>query len=168
MASAGREGRLLVCPSETVNALSAALEKAGAKTLGREAFNVWRVEKGLPAYGVDMGEETIPLEARLEDAISFDKGCYMGQETISRVHNLGHINKVMVGLKIVAAEPPAAGSAVVRDGQEIGKLGSVIVSPMLGAVLALATVRVDASVPGTILGVASGRGSHRAEVVALS
>ncbi len=162
------EGRLLVFPVDMAQALGQALQKAGARPIGAEAFNVWRVEKGLPLYGADMGEETIPLEAGLEDAISFEKGCYMGQETISRVHNLGHINKVMVGLMISAAEPPAAGSAVVQDGREVGRLTSVVVSPKLGAVLALATVRVESSKPGVVLGVASGRGSHRAEVVALS
>jgi folate-binding protein YgfZ len=154
------EGRLLLVPPGK-NAVP------GAAPLGPEAFNVWRVEMGLPLFGTDMGEETIPLEARLEDAVSFEKGCYMGQETISRVHNLGHLNKIMVGLKIAAAEPPPPGCAVIQDGREVGRLSSVVVSPKMGAILALATVRLESSKPGSVLGVASGRGSHRAEVVVL-
>jgi folate-binding protein YgfZ len=150
---------------------SVAVLKKGAgpiPTMDAEAFEVWRVERALPLYGVDMGEDTIPLEARLEDAISFDKGCYMGQETISRVHNLGHLNKILVQLKVTAAEPPARGSAVLdSSGKELGKLTSAAVSPKAGGILALATIRLEAAKPGTVVGVRAERGSHRAEVVDL-
>jgi len=133
-----------------------------------EDFEIRRVERALPVFGVDMDESTIPLEARLEDAISFDKGCYMGQETISRVHNLGHLNRILVQLKVTAAEPPARGSAVLDgDGKEIGKLTSAVVSKKAGGILALATIRLDSSKPGTVVGVRAERGSHRAEVVDL-
>ncbi|MBI3551660.1 MAG: folate-binding protein YgfZ [Elusimicrobia bacterium] len=157
--------KLIVYEKSRREGLLDSLHAAGAAAAGPEAFNVWRVERGLPIYGIDMGEDTIPLEARLEDAISFDKGCYMGQETISRVHNLGHLNKVLVQLKVTAAELPAAGSAVLAEGKEVGKVTSAAVSPNFGGILALATVRLEHSKPGTVLGVASGRGSHRAQVV---
>jgi len=141
---------------------------AGAVAVAPEEFETWRVEKRFPLYGVDMGEATIPLEARLDDAVSFDKGCYMGQETISRVHNLGHLNKILVQLKVSAAETPAPGSAVLdAAGKPVGSLTSAVVSAKAGGILALATVRLDSSKPGTVLGVAAPRGSHRAEVVEL-
>ncbi len=163
----GAECRVAVVARARRAELVSELERAGVKPVGAEAFEVWRVERGLPLFGVDMNDATIPLEARLDDAISFDKGCYMGQETISRVHNLGHLNKILVQLKVTAAEPPAAGSAVLgADGKELGKVTSSVVSPKFGGILALATVRLDASKPGTVLGVDSGRGSHRAEVLA--
>lgn len=120
-----------------------------AATQSPEALEVLRVEQGLPAFGVDMDEESLPLEARLEDAISFTKGCYMGQETVARIHNLGHVNKILVGLK--CAGPVAPGSPVLAQGVEVGRATSVVQSPKFSATLALATVKVPQSAPATKL-----------------
>ena len=135
-----------------------------AKPVGVQTIEVLRVEQGLPAFGVDMDEDSLPLEARLEDAISFTKGCYMGQETVARIHNLGHVNKILVGLK--CSGPVAPGSVVFSDGAEVGRATSAAFSPRFGCTLALATVKTSHSAPGTRLIVGSGEGI-RAEVVVL-
>lgn len=139
----------------------------GLKHLGAEALNVLRVERGLPVFGVDMDEDTIPLEARLEPAISMTKGCYMGQETVSRIVNLGHVNRVLAGLKVEGEEPPVPGTAVHAGGSEIGKVTSGVWSPKFKSVLALAMIRFEQSKPGTKVEVREGKGARRAEVVGL-
>ena len=96
-----------------------ALKKA---SMTPEAWEALRVRRGVPLYGVDMGEETIPQEAKLDAAMTFDKGCYMGQETISRVHHMGHINKVLVRLKV--SGPLADQAALQSQGQEVGAITS--------------------------------------------
>lgn len=114
------------------------LPPASAAPLSREALETWRVERGIPTFGVDVGPETIPQEApALADAVSFTKGCYMGQETVSRVHHMGHVNKVLVGLK--CGEKPSA------------RATSAVWSPRLSSWLALSTVKAEDSSPGASL-----------------
>lgn len=103
---------------------------------GPEPFEALRVERAWPRYGVDVDASTIPLEAGMEDAISFTKGCYMGQETISRVHHFGHVNKMLKLLEFDAK--PALGPV------DAGKLTSASWSPAKGKWLGLATVRLGA------------------------
>jgi len=103
---------------------------ASLPRLSAEELEALRVERGIPAYGVDVGAETIPLEAPvLEDAISYTKGCYMGQETISRVHHMGHVNKLLTTIR--SSQDPR--------GQE--GVTSAAYSPRLECWLALATRR---------------------------
>lgn len=112
---------------------------AGASSLpvaAPEAFEALRVERGWPRYGVDVDAGTIPLEAGLEDGISFTKGCYMGQETISRVHHMGHVNKLMKVVELAEKREPGA--------YETGKLTSVSWSPARSKWLGLATLKVSA------------------------
>lgn len=98
-----------------------------------EAFEALRVERAWPRYGVDVDEKTIPLEAGLEDGISFNKGCYLGQETISRVHHLGHVNKRMKVVELPSERAPGD--------YEGGRLTSVSWSPARGKWLGLATLK---------------------------
>ncbi len=132
--------------------LSEELARAGAAPAGEAAFETWRIERGIPAYGRELDEETIPLEARLEEAISYTKGCYMGQETISRIHHLGRVNRLLTALK-VQGEPPKAGSPVAQDGKPVGKVTSACASPRFGGALALAMVRLESAKAGTRLSV---------------
>lgn len=166
------EGCRLLLPVERAAALWSVLIEAGKpwglKPVGREALNILRVESGTPLFGVDMDEDTIPLEARLEEAISFTKGCYMGQETISRIRNLGHVNRILVGLKISGEKLPGPGAKVFGSGKEIGKVTSSVWSPGLQAVLALATVRAAESRPGGKLEVDEGGRRREAEVFSFS
>lgn len=115
-----------------------------AEPMTDEDFEALRVRSGFPLFGVDMNEESLPLEARQEAAISMEKGCYMGQETVSRLVFRGHVNKLLVGLK---GEGLKAGALVSSGATQTGKVTSVA-----GGV-ALATVRYDDAAAGKALSV---------------
>jgi folate-binding protein YgfZ len=114
---------------------------------------VWqalRIESGWPLFGVDFDESNLPQEVgRDAQAISFRKGCYLGQETIARIDALGHVNKRLATVRLEADAP--AGAELVADGQAVGALSSVSWSPRLGAWLALAMVRRGHNEPGAKL-----------------
>jgi folate-binding protein YgfZ len=122
---------------------------------GLDALEVLRVEAGVPRFLVDMTDDTIPLEAGLEDrAISFTKGCYVGQEIIVRVTTRGggRVARKLVGLVLPAAvTPPAPGSALHAGDRVVGKLTSAVVSPRHGGVIALGYAHRDFTDPGTSL-----------------
>jgi folate-binding protein YgfZ len=140
----------------------AALRAAGAADVDEGAAEVVRVERGRPRYGIDLDDTTIPQEAGLnERAVSFTKGCYVGQETVARLHYKGKPNRHLRGLRLSAELP--AGTPLRLEGRDVGALGSVAASPALGPI-ALALVRREASV-GDVL--AAGDGGVSAEVVAL-
>jgi folate-binding protein YgfZ len=106
----------------------------GAQQIGDEALEVLRIEHGLARIGVDAGEKTIALEARLNPAISFNKGCYLGQETIERATARGALKKRLYGLRIDGPRAPAQGAPVMLDGKEVGHLTSVAISPRFGTI----------------------------------
>jgi folate-binding protein YgfZ len=112
------------------------------------AFEVLRVEAGRPRYGLDLDDSVIPQEAGLNDrAVSFTKGCYVGQETVARLHYRGKPNRHLRGLRLSA---PAEPGAEIRLGEKVvGRLGSVVVSPRHGPI-ALALVRREAA-PGDVV-----------------
>lgn len=145
------DGFLLICLAAQASVLREELQDAGAVPVGQEAWEMRRVERGVPLYGKDMSSDNIPLEMRLESSISMTKGCYMGQETISRIVNLGHVNQILVGLQGSDALLAAVGSAVLEQGKEVGRVTSAAFSPALGSAVALATVRRESSVLGTRL-----------------
>jgi folate-binding protein YgfZ len=120
-------------------------------------FEERRIEAGTPRYGVDMGEDRLPIEAGINDAVSFDKGCYLGQEVIARATNLGHINRKLVGL-IVDGEPPAAGAKLSSPAKpEAGWVTSSARSRRLGKTIALGYVHRTLWDPGTPLTLPDGR-----------
>jgi folate-binding protein YgfZ len=130
----------LIVPSE---GLAAAL--ALAPVASEEAAECVRIESGRPRLGLDMGPTTIPQEAGLnERAVSFEKGCYVGQETVARLHWRGKPNRHLRGLRL--SEPTARGEPIALGEREVGTVGSTCVSPTLGPI-ALALVRREAS-PG--------------------
>jgi folate-binding protein YgfZ len=139
------------------SALEGALVLAGARMVGAEALEAARIEAGHPLFGIDMTEDTIPLEAGIEDrAISFSKGCYVGQEVIIRVLHRGHgrVAKKLAGLGI-EGPPPAHGDRVLSGDREIGYVTSAACSPSRGTI-ALAYVHRDFLEPGTKVQVRSG------------
>jgi folate-binding protein YgfZ len=151
-----------LCESEATEDVAAALRAAGAVDVPEAAAEVVRVERGRPRYGVDVDDSTIPQEAGLnERAVSFTKGCYVGQETVARLHYKGKPNRHLRGLRL--SEPVAAGARLGLDDREVGALASVALSPSLGPI-ALALVRREAA-PGDTLAV--GDGGATAEVVGL-
>jgi len=119
-----------------------------------EAIEIRRVEAGLPRYGVDVSEDYFPFEANLERALSFDKGCYVGQEVVVRATTRGGAKKKLVGLKLGAGDPVAAGAAVSGpDKPDAGVVTSAVVSPCFGPI-ALAYLHHTLWTPGTRVQVA--------------
>jgi len=138
----------LLCDAEQTDALAAALAARGAIAVPEAAAEVLRVEHGRPRYGIDLDDTTIPQEAGLnERAVSFSKGCYVGQETVARLYYKGKPNRHLRGLRLSEAVP--SGTELTRGGKPVGHLGSVVVSPEHGPI-ALALVRREAE-PGTEL-----------------
>jgi folate-binding protein YgfZ len=139
-----------------------------AEPLGDQEFEARRIEAGTPLYGVDMGEDRLPIEAGVTDAVSFTKGCYLGQEVIARATNLGHINKKLVGLVLDGERPAARGaklSAATRP--EAGVVTSSVWSPRLARAIALGYLHRTLWEPGTPLTVHEPDGERGAQVVAL-
>ncbi|MFL5913377.1 MAG: YgfZ/GcvT domain-containing protein [Gaiellaceae bacterium] len=125
----------------------------GVEEVSGEAAECLRVESGRPRYGIDLGEDTIPQEAGLnERAVSFTKGCYVGQETVARLHYKGKPNRHLRGLRLSA--PASTGDEVRLGDRVVGRVGSAAVSPEHGPI-ALATIRREAA-PGDQVQVGSG------------
>ncbi|MFL6211925.1 MAG: aminomethyltransferase family protein [Pyrinomonadaceae bacterium] len=146
--------------------LRRALLDAGAHPCGDEVLEVLRVEAGVARYGVDMTEINVVLEAVPEDAVSYTKGCYVGQEIIARIHWRGHVAKRLTGLLFeddCAVAPEA--KIVALDGKEIGRVTSVVYSPHLARTVALGYVKFDYLAPGTEVRV--GEEAHAARISAL-
>ncbi|MFI5346009.1 MAG: YgfZ/GcvT domain-containing protein [Elusimicrobiota bacterium] len=120
-------------------------------------FEALRVASGFPWFGVDMDGSTLPLEARQDAAIAMEKGCYMGQETVSRLVRVGHVNRRLVALRFSGAVP-AAGTPLTRGGKPTGKVTSA------AGVVGLGMIRVEDEAPGTVLDA----GGSPAEVVVVS
>ena len=153
-------------------ALLAALESTGAAVVGAEAVTAARIEAGYPVFGLDMTEDTIPLEAGIESrAISLTKGCYVGQEVIIRVLHRGHgrVARRLVGLRVDGAVPDAGArlkAGLEADAKEIGFVTSAAESPRLGTV-ACGYAHRDFVAPGTLVGVVTPEGVCSATVSAM-
>jgi len=129
--------------------LVAAAKAIGGRACGWQAFDTARIEAGIPRFGVDMDETNLPLEAGLEKrAVSYSKGCYIGQEVINRVHSIGHVNKELRQLRLVGEllALPVKGDKLFQGDHEAGYVTSVVRSPTLKAVVALGYVRREAGV----------------------
>ena len=136
--------------------LNEQLVAAGVGEADRETAEILRVEAGVPVFGQDMDEETIPLEAGIESrAISMSKGCYVGQEVIVRVLHRGHgrVAKKLVGLVLDGDAAPARGAVVKSADRAVGEITSAVRSPSLGRPIALAYVQRDFVAAGTVLSV---------------
>jgi len=154
----------LVFEAEARERVTEALLAAGAAEVTAEAAEIVRIESGRPRFGAEMGTETMPAEAGIvEQAVSFTKGCYIGQETVARLHYKGKPNRHLRGLKLSAAAGTRPGDAVLLGEKEVGRLGSVGVSPAFGPI-GLAILRREAE-PGAT--VAVGEDGVTAEVTAL-
>jgi len=140
----------LLCAAADTPALSAALAQRGAQPVGEEAAECLRIEHGRPRYGVELDDTVIPQEAGLnERAVSFTKGCYVGQETVARLFYRGKPNRRLRGLRCQA--PVRPGEVVRLEGRIVGTVGSAAQSPRFG-MIALALVRREAP-PGSAVSV---------------
>ena len=162
----GEPGFDLYVERAQAGALIAALQEAGVVELDEPTAEAVRIESGVPLFGRDMDEETIPLEAGIESrAISFSKGCYVGQEVIIRVLHRGHgrVARKLVGLTLDGDQVPDAGAAIRSGDRDVGHVTSSTVSPALKRSIALAYVQRDFLEPGTKVTV----GEQSAEVTTL-
>jgi tRNA-modifying protein YgfZ len=142
----------LFCDADETDSLAQALERAGAEPVLEAVADCVRIESGRPRYGVDLDDTVIPQEADLNSrAVSFTKGCYVGQETVARLYYRGKPNRQLRGLRLAA--PAWTGAEIAFGGRAVGRLGSIAQSPALGSI-ALALVRREAP-PGTHVTVGS-------------
>ena len=148
----GGPGFLLQCALTQIPKIAAALAAAGVVECPAEAFEAARIEAGFPMFGRDITDKNLPQEVgRDAQAISFTKGCYLGQETVARIDALGHVNRLLVGVAFEPSTMPAAGQDLSAAGQKIGVVMSTSYSPQLKRPLGLAYVRRASSEPGTRL-----------------
>jgi folate-binding protein YgfZ len=146
----GADGIDVLCASDSHAAVRDALLQASAEPVSEQTAEIVRIERGRPRYGIDIDDTTIPQEAGLnERAVSFTKGCYVGQETVARLYYKGKPNRHLRGLRLSA--PATSGEEMHFGERPIGRLGSVALSPSLGPI-ALALVRREAE-PGGIVSV---------------
>jgi folate-binding protein YgfZ len=152
----------LIVRAERAGQLERLLADAGLAPVSEEATEIVRVESGRPRFGLDMGPESMPAEAGIvERAVDFEKGCYIGQEPVARLHYRGKPNRTLRGLRL--SEPVAGGDSLLLGKKEVGTVATACLSPAEGPI-ALAIVRREAGV-GDRLTV--GDGAVSAEVVEL-
>jgi len=145
----GGEGYELWAPAAEADGLLHGLLDHGAVPFGHTAAEAHRIEAGRPKFPLDMNEDTIAVEARLESAISMTKGCYVGQEVVSRATYVGHVNRTLVGLEIDGTAVPPGGAGIAANGKPVGHVTSVARSATLGKTVGLGYIRREASGPGT-------------------
>lgn len=167
----GEEGYDLFVAAGEILAAVALIQKAGQefslRWIGAQAQEVLRVEAGIPRYGIDMNQENLLLETGLDRAVSFHKGCYLGQEVVERVRSRGHVNKKLVGLILEGDKAAERGSMIRLEEKEIGMVTSSVLSPARQCPLALGYLHRDYIRPGTALAVLSGGKTIPAVVSAL-
>jgi folate-binding protein YgfZ len=164
----GEHGFDLIVKASQAASLWDALHAAGTRPVGYDALEMLRIEAGIPRYGIDMDETNVVTETALDDAVSYTKGCYVGQEIIARIKYRGHVAKKLTGIKFAEAVKVEAGAAIKSlDEKEIGRLTSTTYSPHLGRTLALGYLKYDYLAPKTKVKVASDRGEVEATVAEL-
>lgn len=146
----GVEGFDILVPAAEFEAMWALGMKSGATPAGLDAWEIARVEAGRPEWGIDMDDNTIPQEANFDElhAISYTKGCYVGQETVARVHFRGHVNRHLRGIRATEAlanAPPLGATLHDEAGLQVGDVRSSVRSPALGGI-AIAMIRREVAV----------------------
>jgi tRNA-modifying protein YgfZ len=136
----GQPGYRIYCAAGEMRKIVGQLEAAGARPATPEDARVVRIENGKPRYGEDIRETSLPHETQQMHAVSFTKGCYLGQEIVERIRTQGHVNKKLVRLEIDGSEPAVPGARMMVDGQE-AEITSSVYSPHFGRVIALAYVK---------------------------
>jgi len=143
LAVATDQGLDLITRPDVTDALREQLRAGGAAPVTEDAAEILRVESGRPRFGLDFGPEAMPAEAGITDrAVNFEKGCYIGQEPVARLHYRGKPNRRLRGLRL--SSPTRTGEAIRLGDREVGTVGSACLSPALGPI-ALAVIRRQAS-----------------------
>jgi aminomethyltransferase len=165
---AGEEGFDLRITREGAGALLALLEAHGAQRVDATVLEAGRIEAGIPRWGAELDETVLPNEAWLErTAISYSKGCYLGQETVARLKTYGHVNRHLVALLLPTGCAAGPGDAVRAGGETVGKVTSAVESPLHGHSVALAFVKREHEAPGTTLAVETPSGPVEGVVAAV-
>ena len=169
-APAGPPGLTLIGLRSDLPEIAGAVREAGAALglveVDGQAAEALRIEAGTPAFGRDVRPENLPQEVgRDARAISFVKGCYLGQETVARIDALGHVNKILKGLRIACEAVPPAGTPLEAGGKVVGTITSAASSPTTGGPIALAYLKVAFATPGTEVMVTGAAGPSAAVVV---
>ncbi len=144
-----------------------ALRKGGASPAGFEAMERLRVAAGVPEAGRELTEEFNPWEAGLDGAISLDKGCYLGQEVVARLHTYRKVQRRLALLGLDSPSPPPAGATILSAGETVGAVTSAALSPDSSRALALGMVALEAARPGLPVEVESGGGRRDGTILAL-
>ena len=153
----GKFGFDVFVPNQSLGAVAdklvAAARGIGGRACGWTAFETARIEAGIPRFGADMDETNLPMECIESRAMSFNKGCYIGQEVLNRIHAIGHVTKELRGLRLAndLERLPQKGDKLFREGKQVGYLTSAVKSPTLEADIALGYVRREANQIGTEL-----------------
>jgi folate-binding protein YgfZ len=168
------DGFDLFVPNNSLGAVAdkliAAAKQIGGRAVGWTAFETARIENGIPRFGADMDETNLPLECGIERrAIVYNKGCYIGQEVINRIHSVGHVNKELRGLRLAndLKTLPQRHDKLFHAGKEVGYVTSAVKSPALGANIALGYVRREANQIGNELTLRTAAGESRVKIVEL-
>jgi folate-binding protein YgfZ len=149
----GMDGFDFIVSTERMSAFATLVTDIGkaysARWVGEQALETLRIEAGIPRYGIDITDETLLLETGMDHAVSFVKGCYLGQEVMERIRSRGHVNKKLTGLLLDGSQTPQRGNLVILAGQKIGTITSATHSLMLGQPVALAYIHREHWDPGT-------------------
>ncbi len=148
----GLGGAFVLAPADRSTDVAGALAGVVGVVMGDDAaWEALRLERAVPRFGADFGAETYPQEAGLEKAaVSFDKGCYLGQEVVCMLELRGHVKRKLVAVVLDAPAPPEPGARVTDSaGAEVGAVTSAALSPTLGKPVALAMVKRALAAPGT-------------------
>jgi folate-binding protein YgfZ len=152
----GEDGFDLIIDAARKAEFQKALEAAGAQPVGEDTFEILRVEAGIARFGQDMDETSVVPETNLDDAVSYTKGCYVGQEIIVRIKHRGHPAKKLTGLRFETDQQVEPGAIILsKENQEIGRVTSAVVSPKLGSI-GLGYVRYEHLAEGTPIVVGDG------------
>jgi folate-binding protein YgfZ len=160
----------LAAMAAVADKLIAAAKQAGGRACGWTALEIARIEAGVPRFGVDMDESTLPQEAGLESrGVSFTKGCYIGQEVINRIRSFGQVSRALRGLRLPDALTalPGRDAKLFHADKEVGHITSAVDSPTFKARIALGYVRKECNAVGTELTLLTAAGSWPVKIVAL-
>jgi folate-binding protein YgfZ len=164
----GEDGFDVMVNSGPASATWDVLNNARARPVGYDALEILRIEGGLPRYGVDMDDTNVVTETTLDDAVSYTKGCYVGQEIIARIKYRGHVAKKLSGIAFENAVKVEANALIKsQEGKDIGRLTSKTYSPHLGRTIALGFLKYEHLAPGTEVKIIAGDEEIPAQVTAL-
>lgn len=163
----GEPGFELIVPKDHLQGLAELPAARAIPWIGIRARETLRIEAGIPRYGIDMDADTLLLETCLDDAVSFTKGCYLGQETVERIHSRGHVNRKLAGFKLAGPGVPDLGDPVLHGDRAVGRVTSAVASPRFDCVIALGYLHRDYLEPGTSIAIGHGGQALHATVQAL-